>query len=204
MVYLCDVCGEDFLKKSSLLRHENNIHKFTFLCDLCGFKTDDKQTSNIHKKEHAQENFQCNQCNKILKTKKTLSQHVRDKHDAPRFSCSQCNYKTNRAFLLNEHKKTHIVKPHVNLLPPKKVEADKVQNSKTPSPSQLDETVEGVDSTVQDVAVRSAFRTKIQERAWYIRGYTDPLGALRAYKNRIRDVLLLSLKKKSTKFLYCS
>ena len=200
MVYLCDVCGEDFLKKSSLLRHENNIHKFTFLCDLCGFKTDDKQTSNIHKKEHAQENFQCNQCNKILKSKKTLSQHVRDKHDAPRFSCSQCNYKTNRAFLLNEHKKTHIVKPHVNLLPPKKVEADIVQNSKTPSPSQLDETVEGVDSTVQDVAVRSAFRTKIQERAWYIRGYTDPLGALRAYKNRIRDVLLLSLKKNPQKF----
>ena len=80
------------------------------------------------------------------------------------------------------------------------MEADIVQNSKTPSPSQLDETVEGVDSTVQDVAVRSAFRTKIQERAWYIRGYTDPLGALRAYKNRIRDVLLLSLKKNPQKF----
>merc|ERR1711942_117164 len=51
-----------------------------------------------------------------------------------------------------------------------------------------------------DEPVRSAFNGKMQERAWFIRGSTDPLGAVKEYKNRIRDALFLSLKKSPQKF----
>ena len=111
MVYLCDVCGEKFSRAWSLEKHVKKIHDFSYLCDLCGFKTNDKQTSIIHKKQHTQEHFQCVQCNKNLKCRKSLLRHVRDQHEIKRFSCLKCNYKTNRVYLLSDHKKTHIEKP---------------------------------------------------------------------------------------------
>ena len=195
MVYLCDVCGEKFSRVWSLEKHVKQIHDFSYLCDLCGFKTNDKQTSIIHKKQHTQEHFQCAQCNKNLKSRKSLLRHVSDQHEIKRFSCLKCNYKTNRAYLLSEHKKTHIKKLQVS------VKSDRIQNSKTlPQPAQQDEAAQHDDSTQQDEVVRSAFKGKIQERVWNIRGCTDPLGALNQYKNRIRDALLLSLKKNPQKF----
>ena len=68
MVYICDVCGEQFSKEWSLDRHVKHFHKLNFLCNLCGFQTDDKQTSTIHKKLHTQQYFQCEHCNKKIKT----------------------------------------------------------------------------------------------------------------------------------------
>ena len=196
MAYLCDLCGGTFSREWSLEKHVKQIHEFSYLCDLCGFETNDKQTSTIHKKQHTEEYFQCEQCNKNLKCRKSLLRHVRDQHEIKRFSCSQCNYKTNRAYLLSEHKKTHIEKPQVSEPSLKRVKSNEIQNSKTVSqPAQQDEAAQQDGSTQQDEVVRSAFRGKIQERVWNIRGCTDPLGALHKYKHRIRDAILLSLKK---------
>jgi hypothetical protein len=201
MAYLCDLCGGTFSREWSLEKHVKQIHEFSYLCDLCGFETNDKQTSTIHKKQHTEEYFQCEQCNKNLKCRKSLLRHVRDQHEIKRFSCSQCNYKTNRAYLLSEHKKTHIEKPQVSEPSLKRVKSNEIQNSKTVSqPAQQDEAAQQDGSTQQDEVVRSAFRGKIQERVWNIRGCTDPLGALHKYKHRIRDAILLSLKKNPQNF----
>ena len=69
MVYICEVCAEEFSKQWSLDRHVKHFHKVNFLCNLCGFQTDDKQTSIAHKKQHTQEYFECEHCNKKLKNK---------------------------------------------------------------------------------------------------------------------------------------
>ena len=194
MSYLCEECGELFSTVWTLERHVKRTHKLTFKCDLCKFETEDKQASIIHRKQHAQEYFQCKQCNKTLNCKRSLLRHVREQHEVQRFSCPHCNYHTNRKYQLNEHKKTHKVKQPT----PKPKQSNTLHNveqqnvSQTTSPSEP--------SNHDDEFVRSAFNGKMQERAWFIRGSTDPLGAVKEYKNRIRDALFLSLKKSPQKF----
>ena len=48
--------------------------------------------------------------------------------------------------------------------------------------------------------VRSAFRGKLQERVWKIRGHRDPHHVMNEYKERIKYACLLSLKKSPQKF----
>ena len=180
MPYLCDKCGEEFSKAWELERHVKRTHKSTFKCNLCKFQTEDKQASIIHKKQHAQDYFQCEQCNKTLNCRKSLLRHVREQHEIQRFSCPHCNYQTNRKYQLSEHKKKHTVKEPT----PKQKKSTINVEPQTTSPSEP-----------SNEPVKSAFNGKMQERAWFIRGSTDPLGALRDYKNRIRDALFLSLKK---------
>ena len=187
MSYLCDKCGEEFSKAWELERHVKRTHKLTFKCNLCKFETEDKQASINHKKQHTQEYFQCEQCNKTLNCRKSLLRHVREQHEAQRFKCPHCNYQTNRKYQLNEHKKTHKVKEPT----PKQKKSTINVEPQTASPSE---------PSNHNEPVKSAFNGKMQERAWFIRGSTDPLGALRDYKNRIRDALFLSLKKNPQKF----
>merc|ERR1712240_345672 len=169
----------------TLERHVKRTHKF---------ETEDKQASIIHRKQHTQEYFQCEQCNKTFTFRKNLSRHVKEQHEVQRFSCSHCNYHSNRKYQLNEHKKTHKEKQPT----PKPKQSNTLHNveqqnvSQTASPSEP--------SNHDDEFVRSAFNGKMQERAWFIRGSTDPLGAVKEYKNRIRDALFLSLKKSPQKF----
>ena len=128
-------------------------------------------------RDHAQQYYQCEHCNKSIKGGENLERHVRGYHKIKLHKCTQCSYKTNRAYNLIKHKLVHMVKANSPQI-----------NSPSEPPNHDDE------------AVRSAFNGKMQERAWFIRGSTDPLGALRDYKNRIRDALFLSLKKNPQKF----
>ena len=186
MVYICDECGSQFSKGWNLDRHKKNFHKLNFVCHLCGFKTNDKQTSIIHKKHHAEEYFECNHCNQKIKNKYNFARHLKEQHGRKNFSCEKCNYKTTTQHKLNQHIKTHILKSSS--------QSQKTQNSKSISQPSSPEVHQ------QGEVTQSAFKGKIQERAWYIRECTDPLGALKEYKNRIRDALLLSLKKSPQKF----
>ena len=160
------------------------------LCEHCEFETEDKQAYIIHKKQHTQEYVQCDKCKKNIKSRKNLLRHIREIHcdvDSKRFSCLHCNYRTNRKYQLSEHKKTHQKK--------------KKPISESISPSQpVSESISPSQPSNHNVPVRSAFNGKVQERAWFIRGSTDPLGALKEYKNRIRYALFLSLKKSPQKF----
>ena len=187
MPYLCEECGEQFSKAWSLERHVKRVHKLNLRCEHCEFETEDKQAYTIHKKHHTQEYVQCDRCKKNLKSRKSLLRHKREQHESQRFSCPHCNYRTNRKYQLSEHKKTHQKKK--KSISFQNVEQQTVSEPISPSqPSNHNE------------PVRSAFNGKIQERAWFVRGSTDPLGALKEYKERIKTVLFLSLKKNPQKF----
>ena len=157
-------------------------------------QVEDKKVALIHKKQHAQEYFQCEHCNKSIKNKNNFLRHVKEQHEVDKFSCVHCNYKTNRKHQMNEHKKIHNVKASTPQV------SKKSRQISTPQPiqQQLPETIS--QPTQQDKPVRSAFGGKMQERVWFIRGSTDPLGALQEYKQRIRDALFLSLKQNPQKY----
>ena len=153
-----------------------------YRCEKCSEKFTDTLSLKRHV-EHFHE-FKCKRCNKNFTVRKSLVRHIREQHSAQRFRCLHCNYQTSRAYQLTEHQKTHIEKPSTS-----KGTTNKAQKSKA-------EPIHDEDQQ----HVRSAFRRKIQERVWFIRGSKDPLGVLQQYKNRIRDALFLSLKKSSQKF----
>ena len=83
MLYICNICSQQFADAQSLDRHINTNHKLNFLCSTCGeeagpnplynskflcnlcrYETDDEQ---IHKQQHTQEYFDCEHCNKKIK-----------------------------------------------------------------------------------------------------------------------------------------
>ena len=160
-----------------------------YLCDECGaqFSVGEKLKVHMiqnhgatpHLKDKTHLFFQCEHCNKSIEGGLSLESHVRKYHKIKIHKCAQCNYKTNRVFNLIEHKQKHISGKN------------SVKISHLNSPSQP--------RSSSPTAI-SAFNGKMQERAWFIRGSTDPLGALNEYKNRIRHVLYLSLKKNPQKF----
>ena len=188
MSYLCEECGELFSKAWTLERHVKRVHKLNLRCEHCTFETEDKQALIIHKKQHTQEYVQCDKCHKSLKCRKSLLRHVREQHETQRFSCPHCNYHTNRKYQLSEHKKTHQKKKK------KPITLQNVEQQIVPHP------VSPSEPSNHDEPVRSAFNGKIQERSWFVRGSTDPLGALKEYKERIKTALFLSLKKNPQKF----
>ena len=97
--------------KTPCKKERVNLEEMLYLCDECGehfSKTQDFEHHLI--KKHAS-THQCEHCNAIVKSRKSLLRHVREQHGAERFSCLHCNYKTNRKYQLNEHNKTHKVKP---------------------------------------------------------------------------------------------
>ena len=47
---------------------------------------------------------------KVYKLRKSLLKHCRDKHEEKLLTFSDCQYKTNRKYLLNQHRNVHIIK----------------------------------------------------------------------------------------------
>lgn len=88
-----------------------NLEEMLYLCDECGEHFSKTQDFEHHLIQKHASTLQCEHCNASLKSRKSLLRHVREQHGAERFSCLHCNYKTNRKYQLNEHKKTHNVKP---------------------------------------------------------------------------------------------
>ena len=160
-----------------------------YLCDECGaqFSVGEKLRVHMiqnhgatpHLKDKTHLFFQCEHCNKSIEGGLNLESHVRKYHKIKIHKCAQCNYKTNRVFNLIEHKQKHISGKN----------SVKISHINAPSQPQS-----------SSLTTKSAFRGKMQERAWFIRGSTDPLGALKEYKNRIRHALFLSLKQNPQKF----
>ena len=160
-----------------------------YLCDECGVQFDVGEKLKVHMIQnhgatpHVEDKthvlFQCDYCNKSVKGGLNLEKHVRNYHKIKVHKCSRCNYKSNRAYNLIEHKQTH-----TNGENSVKISHNNLPSQRHPSSP----------TTI------SAFRGKMQERAWFIRGSSDPLAALNEYKNRIRHVLYLSLKQNPQKF----
>ena len=105
---------------------------------------------------------------------------------------------------MNQHRNFHIIK--FPKLPQKRKSRNSHQQNgnkhkdKSTSSILRDRVQERVWNR-KDTATTSAFRGSVQERVWNVRGFKDPLGALKEYKMRIRDVILQSKKKKCKSFI---
>ena len=123
--YLCETCGKDFVRSSSLKIHKENVHlgqiqkcvlfkkkvprKENLLCNHCGKSF--SRTSNL--KEHMLtkhsrvKSFKCDKCDKAFFSRKSLQKHAIIHADVKRYACKFCSYKTNRRDLLLSHLRIH-------------------------------------------------------------------------------------------------
>ena len=125
--YLCETCGKDFVRSTSLRIHKEHVHlgeirnctifkkraprKERALCNYCGKSFN--QT--CHLKEHISSkhtefrSFKCDKCDKAFFSQKNLQSHLKTHADVSKrkYACKFCSYKTNRRDLLLSHLRIH-------------------------------------------------------------------------------------------------
>ncbi|CAH1977996.1 unnamed protein product [Acanthoscelides obtectus] len=118
----CAKCDASFTTKQVLDNHVIQNHpEFTASvsrkiheCTYCEYKTTYSQSLTRHMMEHTGVKFTCEKCDASFKSKKTLDNHILQKH--PEFTdsvsrkiheCTHCEYKTTRAYSLAKHIMKH-------------------------------------------------------------------------------------------------
>ena len=178
MLYICEDCDIRFTSILDLEEHVKNIHG----------------DFPVKNKTKLSENYECNICRKIFKTHKILLRHTVEQHKEKRFHCTYCIYKTSRLYLLKKHEKTHFKKTEEN---DSQLQAEKSNSEEDDNTLYFSKEKK---KSERGTYVRSAFRGKLQERVWKIRGHRDPHHVMNEYKERIKYACLLSLKKSPQKF----
>ena len=110
----CTQCDEVFVTKTILTSHLMEVHSFD------PTKEDGISLPNIERKKVESDNakvgknFQCGVCGAYLKSKRTLSDHTKQKHqkETHRFFCTQCDWSTFESTRLKMHiKNSHPESP---------------------------------------------------------------------------------------------
>ena len=123
--YLCETCGKDFVRSSSLKIHKENVHlgqiqkcvlfkkkaprKENVLCNHCGksFTRTSILKEHMLTKHSRIKSFKCDKCDKAFFSRKSLQKHAIIHADVKRYACKFCSYKTNRRDLLLSHLRIH-------------------------------------------------------------------------------------------------
>ena len=72
MVFICDICEEEFRTMFDLKKHVSDVHEHSHFETLGG---------------ETKENFKCKICKQIMKTRKNLLRHIREQHKEKMFHC---------------------------------------------------------------------------------------------------------------------
>ena len=123
--YLCETCGKDFVRSTSLKIHKENVHlgqirksvlfkkkaprKENVLCNYCGkaFNRTGNLKEHISTSHSGVRSFKCDKCDKAFFSQKRLHWHEKIHVNVKRFTCKFCSFKTNRRDHLISHLRIH-------------------------------------------------------------------------------------------------
>ena len=123
--YLCETCGKDFVRSSSLRIHKEHVHlgeirdcmifkkraprKERALCSYCGksFNQTSILKEHISTRHSGVRSFKCDKCDKAFFSQKRLQWHEKTHAEVKKFACKFCSYKTNRRDTLLSHLRIH-------------------------------------------------------------------------------------------------
>ncbi|XP_065199838.1 zinc finger protein 623-like [Planococcus citri] len=115
-LYICDVCGVEFFKRSELSKHlDEHItnEDDTFECDVCHRTFNNFRLYRVHKKMHnsSQKNYTCDVCGKRFGSRNLLEEHNNIHTGERPYCCSSCGKSFTSKYTLKSHEKTHEDRP---------------------------------------------------------------------------------------------
>lgn len=111
-LYICDICGQEFLKRTELFTHLDehvNNEDGDFQCEICNRIFNNLRLFRVHKKMHYPQakNWTCELCGKRYGSKNMLEEH-RNVHTGNRpYCCSTCGKSFASKYTFRSHERTH-------------------------------------------------------------------------------------------------
>ena len=123
--YMCETCGKDFVRSTSLRIHKDNVHlgyvkdsllrykrkPKTLLCNQCGAQFGSTTSLKYHTqtKHDKSRSYVCSQCDKRFSCPHGLKKHqlIHGSESSKKFSCTMCSYKANRRHVMEHHLRIH-------------------------------------------------------------------------------------------------
>lgn len=116
-LYFCDICGNDFRRRSDLNDHlDEHITKTEdgcFTCEVCQRVFHNLRLFRIHKRLHyaTPKTWECDVCNKKYSSKNLLDEHLNMHTGARPHKCLHCDKDFASKYTLSAHQKTHDNRP---------------------------------------------------------------------------------------------
>ncbi|KAK7081070.1 hypothetical protein SK128_002169 [Halocaridina rubra] len=108
---MCPECHTKFDTSEECALHEKEHEKESnYICDQCGDSFGIKKTLIAHLQKHkVEKKFECDKCHKKFDYRDNLLYHMRIHRDMESHECGVCKEKFRSIFLLEEHKKKHMI-----------------------------------------------------------------------------------------------
>ncbi|CAH1983465.1 unnamed protein product [Acanthoscelides obtectus] len=121
----CPKCDASYLTKHTLDNHivQNHPEVITYVsrkiheCTYCEYKSVQKLQLTVHMMKHTGDKFTCTKCDASFTFKRSLDNHIIQKHPESAGSlsrkihkCTHCDYKTIHAQRMTKHKAKHMTK----------------------------------------------------------------------------------------------
>lgn len=115
-LYICDICGDQFRKRTDLSHHlDEHVAKEEgdFQCEVCNRIFSNLRLFRIHKRIHYPQNksWPCDHCGKKYSSKNLLDEHINTHTGNRPYVCEVCNKDFASKYTYRSHVKTHEVRP---------------------------------------------------------------------------------------------
>lgn len=115
-VYICDVCGDDFRKRTTLSAHMDEHvanEEGDFQCETCNRIFSNLRLFRIHRRVHVPtlKSWTCDRCGKKYNSKAILDEHMNTHTGQRPYVCGNCGKDFASKYTFRSHEKTHRVRP---------------------------------------------------------------------------------------------
>ncbi|XP_012234087.1 zinc finger protein ZFP2-like isoform X2 [Linepithema humile] len=115
-LYICDICGQDFRKRTELSMHlDDHVAKEEgdFQCEICNRIFSNLRLFRIHKRIHYPQvkSWSCSTCGKKYSSKNLLDEHMNTHTGVRPYVCEVCNKDFASKYTYKAHVKTHELRP---------------------------------------------------------------------------------------------
>ncbi|XP_075214790.1 uncharacterized protein LOC142320645 [Lycorma delicatula] len=115
-LYICDICGQEFLKRSDLSAHlDDHVtnEEGDFQCEICNRIFSNLRLYRVHKRMHLPQikNWTCDQCGKRYLSRNMLEEHMNSHTGVRPYQCGVCGKDFASKYTFRSHEKTHTERP---------------------------------------------------------------------------------------------
>ncbi|XP_060867165.1 zinc finger protein 234-like [Metopolophium dirhodum] len=111
-LFICDICGQEFLKRPELMKHlehHANSEDGNFVCDICSRVFTNVRMFRVHKKMHMPQskNHTCETCGRQFASRNTLEEHNNTHTGVRPYRCEICGKDFTSKYTFKAHEKVH-------------------------------------------------------------------------------------------------